>query len=83
VFQVSKSRRRSMGRIECQGLTGPCAQREQVWFSKVLTKQDLIKVEIKPRRIVVQMDQFNKSLLRIRILQIELSPFQHARVARS
>jgi hypothetical protein len=35
----------------CQGSTGPCARCEQVWFSKVLTKQDLIKVEIKPRRI--------------------------------
>jgi hypothetical protein len=48
-----------------------------------LAKQDPIKVEIKPRRIVVQVDWFNKSLLRIKILQIEVSPFQHARVARS
>jgi hypothetical protein len=48
-----------------------------------LSKQDLIKVEIKPGQIVVQVDWFNKSLLRIKILQIEVSPFQHARVARS
>jgi hypothetical protein len=42
----------------CQGSTGPCARREQVWFRQDLTKQDLIKVEIKLRRIV-----FNKSSL--------------------
>jgi hypothetical protein len=32
---------------------------------------------------VVQVDRFNKSLLEIKISQIEVSPFQHARVARS
>jgi hypothetical protein len=42
----------------CQGLTGPWARREQVWFSKALAKQDPIRIEIKPRQIV-----FNKSSL--------------------
>ena len=49
---------------KCQGLTGPCARREQVWFSKGLAKQDPIKVEIKPRRIV-----FNKSSLATIVLR--------------
>jgi hypothetical protein len=48
----------------CQGLTGPCARHEQVWFSKVLAKQDLIRIEIKPRRIV-----FNKSSLATEVLR--------------
>jgi hypothetical protein len=48
----------------CQGSTGPCAQREQVWFSKVLVKQDPIRIEIKPRRIV-----FNKSSLATIVLR--------------
>jgi hypothetical protein len=33
----------------CQGLTGPCARREQVLVNQWLAKQDLIKVKIKPR----------------------------------
>jgi hypothetical protein len=47
-----------------------------------LTKQDLIKVKIKPRQFTVQVGWFNKSLLEIKISQIEVSPFQHTRVAK-
>jgi hypothetical protein len=50
--------------------------------ARLLTKQDLIKVKIKPRQIRIQVDWVNKSLLEIKISQIEVSPFQHTRVAK-